>query len=142
MLNKIKIIKKVNSSLDNKFKKKPAVTFVFLLKKSNFFFNTILNFTKVLNSFSKTLIQSAFKDVQRFFLFINFFFKNAIYLFFKVINLSLLNDIIPLFSFKKKTKFFFNKFNFFFINFNKKKIKSIKKNLKKKLKKKNNYFFF
>lgn len=67
-----------------------------------------------------------------------FFFNFLRISVFKITNLLKFLDV---FAFSRLI-FFFKKFNFFFTVFSKKKIGSIKKNLKKKLKKTNKYLFF
>ena len=141
MLKQLSLKKKINLCfLDDKKNNFYIKSSVFL-KKKNIFTVNFLNNNAVLWSKSIKSLINVFKGIQVFF-FITFsiIFETSFFII-KLKNLFFFKKLTEFFFLKKKV-FFFKNFNFFYINFCGKKIKSIKKNLKKKLLLKNSYFFF
>ncbi len=114
---------------------------LFVLKKNNFFLNILTNKNSNIFFKSKNSLDNSLIPHLNYLECLFFFLKNINFFIFKVLNLFFFRKIITLFVFKK-SKIVFKNFNFFFSIFSKKKIKSIKKNLKKNIKNKNNYFFY
>ncbi len=142
MLKKVNISKRVNL-VDFNIKKYNQINILFLfLKKKNFFFNNISSMNKIYFFLSKGVLDNKFDSFLNFFYILTFVLKNTKFVFFNIKNVNFLNKILNVLFLKDDYFYFFKKFNFFFTVFNKKKVKSIKKNLKKKLKKQNVYLFF
>ncbi len=142
MLKKIFVLKKVGINEISVRDKNDGTFITLFLKKKNFFFNNVSFLNKIYFYLSKKYLDARFDNFSNFLHTFVFILKNSKFIFFKVKSLFFLNKILNVFFLKVGYFYFFKKFNFFFTVFNKKKVKSVKKNLKKKLKKQNSYLFF